>query len=257
MTIAHELGARNSAIIAKIMRQNGIKARSDREQALRFHCNSHYFDEIDTPEKAYWFGFLCADGYITRPHSLGISIHTNDREHLEQFRNDIAYDGHISNYTVNKGGYTNTPYSRILISDPHLTEALINHGCIKHKSLQLQFPTEEHVPKDLQWHFVRGYFDGDGSLTYLSHNQHKLSITSTQEMLTGILNLWGVSHLKLYRKPQHKERDINSYSLCVGGNQQVYRILQSLYQDATRYLLRKYQKYQDFLQFYSENCRAS
>ena len=43
----------SASTISKIMKQNNFKARTDREQALKYVCNEHYFDSIDTEEKAY------------------------------------------------------------------------------------------------------------------------------------------------------------------------------------------------------------
>ena len=50
--------------IHRVMKENGLKARTDREQALKYYCNENYFDVINTEEKAYWLGFMYADGFI-------------------------------------------------------------------------------------------------------------------------------------------------------------------------------------------------
>lgn len=44
-------------------------------------------------------------------------------------------------------------------------------GCVSNKSLILKFPTKEQVPENLTSHFLRGYFDGDGSV-FLSENSN-------------------------------------------------------------------------------------
>lgn len=51
---------------------------------------------------------------------------------------------------------------------------LISNGCVPKKSLILKFPEEDIVSKELQSHFIRGYFDGDGSLLH-SKTSKKIS----------------------------------------------------------------------------------
>ena len=50
--------------------------------------NIHYFDSIDTEEKAYWLGFLFADGAITQynhSYDIELSLKIDDKEHVEKF----------------------------------------------------------------------------------------------------------------------------------------------------------------------------
>ncbi|KKM89251.1 hypothetical protein LCGC14_1250550 [marine sediment metagenome] len=66
-------------------------------QQYHFHhpnLNGHYFQIIDTKEKAYWLGFLCADGYIskTRYGRLGIGLSVKDKIHLIKFCKAIGME---------------------------------------------------------------------------------------------------------------------------------------------------------------------
>ena len=47
-----------------------------------------------------------------------------------------------------------------------MKQSLINAGILEKKTTTLKFPTNQQVPVNLIWHFIRGYYDGDGSLTY-------------------------------------------------------------------------------------------
>lgn len=51
----------------------------------KIHFDEHVFDVIDTEEKAYWLGFLTADGYIySRDNTFGISLASIDKHHVEK-----------------------------------------------------------------------------------------------------------------------------------------------------------------------------
>ena len=78
---------------------------------------------------------------------------------------------------------------------------LIKQGCIPNKSLVLTFPNKHQVPENLINHFIRGYFDGDGSINYeirekysvrKKQNIKRLNVNAqfigTKEMLTVINN---------------------------------------------------------------------
>ena len=58
--------------------------------------NEHIFDTIDTEEKAYWLGFLFADGNVSkRDNCFEMSLAEKDKEHLEKFNNFINHSRNI------------------------------------------------------------------------------------------------------------------------------------------------------------------
>src|SRR5713226_4873483 len=77
-SIAKRYGTSYQVIQPVLVRQ-GIALRSKREANKKQKCNERYFQVIDTEEKAYWLGFLNADGCVTRGKKHGdsprISLH--------------------------------------------------------------------------------------------------------------------------------------------------------------------------------------
>ena len=253
-TIGKEYGWSPSTV-TRIYKENGGKARTDREQALKYTCNEHYFDEIDTAEKAYWLGFMYTDGFIQakRKYStikVGITITASDIHHLEKFKEAVEFTGPIHTYTPEKKEYSfsgTKPYCRILISSEGLAQGLINHGCITQKSDKLVYPGHDIVPEEFERDFVRGCIDGDGSIIFYSPEREGLrapkglSYTGTKSMCQGILHFLGKDEITLHQR--YKDRDVDNYQFNIGGNYQVLRMLNLLYKDATVYLDRKYERY--------------
>lgn len=249
--------------ICRVMKENGLKARTDREQALKYTCNEHYFDIIDTEEKAYWLGFMYADGFIQNKrkygnYKVGLSLTESDREHLEKLKNCLESNVEIKTY-IPKTKYNSKPYCKLLVTSNILAEGLIKHGCVTNKTELLTFP--DWLNEDLKIHFIRGYIDGDGSVCYwYGNNDNKfycgIRLVGTKEMIEGIQNFLG-THLKT--APRWKDRDVNNTQLNIGGNKQVLRLLDLLYGNANIYLDRKYEKYLEIKRLYNEfinNCRA-
>lgn len=117
------------------------------------------------------------------------------------------------------------------------------------ESLTLQYPT--CIPNHLQHHFLRGYFDGDGSINSkvrhwktTTNTNWAWSITSSSFFCTEAKRIIdSANDLKLYSRISNaKENDITT-TLSVGGNRQVYRILSWLYKDATIFLKRKHDEF--------------
>ena len=117
------------------------------------------FETIDTEEKAYWLGFLYADGSVSsKEHKIELGLAEQDLKQIEKFRDFIGI--------MNKISYRSTTKSyRYSFRSESCKEDLIKQGCVPKKSLILNFPTENQVPKNLIRHFIRGYFDGDGWFT--------------------------------------------------------------------------------------------
>lgn len=132
---------------------------------------------------------------------------------------------------------------------------LYDKGCVPNKSLILEFPNKDIVPDNLIYHFIRGYFDGDGCLSHSVGNRKRndrnenktypydkwfLKFVGTKSMMLGIANFMNMNN-KLYNQIKGK----NHYTLKCGGKQLVKDKMDILYNNATIYLDRKYDKYNE------------
>lgn len=125
----------------------------------KYQINNKYFDKIDSEEKAYWLGFIWADGCVyTRRNGResGLKITIKDKEHLEKFKNSIDFFGKI--YIKKGSGFKpDSLHYTISICDKNIYCSLIKLG----RNNGIGIPK---IPEKLKRHFLRGYFDGDGSV---------------------------------------------------------------------------------------------
>ena len=214
--------------------------------------NEDVFDIIDSEEKAYWLGFLYADGYVgTKDNRIGLSLALKDISHLEKFKSFLEWDGEISVIQDHQFGTKDCHnkagdiiYScRIVVQNQKLHNSLIRLGCVPNKSLVLTFPTEEQVPKKFIIPFIRGYFDGDGTLGLYPHSkknprlEESLIIVGTKPFLEGVQKHLGLGYLI-------QKRNCNQLTYRLGySTLKAFYVAQTLYEDATIYLDRKYNIY--------------
>ena len=197
--------------------------------------NEEIFEVIDTEEKAYWLGFLYADGYVEsgNRNAIELSLKSSDIEHLRKFSSFLGFDD-------NKHIFQDEVRCRFYFRNKKVKNRLISLGCVPQKSLILKFPSEEQVPRELIRHFIRGYVDGDGSLMLGKNHlgeyvKPRFNILGTENFLEGILDVTGWRKLKI----QHPS---NAYCIEWSGFY-VKDYLDFLYKDSTIYLDRKYNKY--------------
>lgn len=134
----------------------------------KYYYDDKFFYNIDNELKAYWLGFIMADGYIEKIKKnnkvsamrLEIGISSKDEEMLERFLLDIKSNAKIFNKKVKSHDV-----SLLRINNTNMCRDLERLGCVNNKSLILNFPTQ-YISKELVRHFIRGYFDGDGCVSY-------------------------------------------------------------------------------------------
>lgn len=231
--------------IYRMLKENCVM-RNDSEKSRKYSYNKDFFKVIDTEEKAYWLGFIYADGYIVNGikgknnDSLGITLSNKDKEHIEKFKKSIDSNHPIRIY---KSKYVSNS-ARIIIQDEELVADLIELGVLRNKSLILKFPTTDVVDKSLIYHFIRGYFDGDGSFKKKGQklNGYDFSVLGTIEFLTELRTYLGVDN---EIRKCNKNNDSNNYHLTFGGNQKVKQVANMLYGNANIYLDRKYKRYRE------------
>lgn len=243
--------------IRRHLNNSGIVLRSNRVNSRKYYINNKcYFDSIDTEEKAYLLGFIYADGYITKQKGgensdyylkrLGVSILAQDKEILELLKRELDTSYDIYDYETTEGYSKCTKYSRLLISDNYLVESLEKQGVLFNKTNILKPPTNINV--EYIRHFIRGYMDGDGSIV-MNHNRDRLefsvNIVGTDDILIWINRYFMEMDLVSKRGIRLEKRNENqTVSYCRwGGNLQVKKILDHIYEDSTCFLNRKHERY--------------
>lgn len=233
-----ELIGVSRSVIKRILLENNIDLRATTK---KYPSNDNIFEVIDTAEKAYWLGFIAADGcnYI-REHnaSLIINIHQKDREHLIKFKKFMNTTAVIQDYIAFEGFSNQTPMCKIVINSKKLSQDLSDKGIVPNKSLILEPPK---IPSKFYKPYILGYFDGDGSIGKSSqYNNYLFSIQGTKEVLNWINEVLN-TNMKLEQRVENPNK--NSYYIRCGGTNKPYKILKSLYDASEVYLDRKYEIY--------------
>ena len=237
--------------ISSYLEKIDIKKIKGNHYRKYFH-DEDFFEKIDSEEKAYWLGFMFADGYIVDNEkrygqdAFGLALAKDSIDSLEKFKKSIKATNPITWDTSKKGSQ---PQGRLLMRSQKTVNDLIDKGCVKQKSLILQPP--KNIPDDLIRHFIRGFFDGDGSLIRYERTKnsiaYSINITSTYEMVKWIKQVFQIGQIF-----PEKRREQTWY-FTVGGNQQVIKLYHYLYDEATIWMDRKYNRFQELLNKYSEN----
>ena len=232
------LSSRQIAKKLNIGKSNVQRILSNRQELhIDDSFQERFFQNIDTEEKAYWLGFLYADGCIT-DRSIRVELTLTDLKHLEKFRDTVKY--YKAKFYYRSDGIQSVLYainSKVMIRD------LERLGCTSRKSLTIRFPSESFVPCTLIHHFMRGYFDGNGCINVAVRTRSSVSITSNIEFLDGyqtVLNE-GIHKTTTVKIQETHSKGIGV--LMLGGNQQVLKVYDFLYEDATIFLDRKREKF--------------
>lgn len=197
---------------------------------------NNLFSAVDNYETAYWLGFLYADGSIrggTR-NEICLELKEEDYETIKQFHKFCNNNNTIREHIIERDGKSFKSYVSSF-SDAQVKANLIKLGCVPKKSLILQCPTEEQVPKEFFNDFLRGYFDGDGYGRFdLINHKYDIVILGTQEFLTGV-----VKRADLNNVADIKATATKVFKLVIYGKQDVYNFLQMLYDNDHPALMRK------------------
>lgn len=231
--------------VLNCLKQHNITRRSTSSYNTKYITNYNFFNKIDNEASAYFLGLLYADGnvYINKKHSYVVSIQLqeSDKIILKILRDYLCKDL-VLKKVIDKR--TNNLHFLLKINSKELCNKLINLGCIPNKSLKLKFPK---IEEQYIVHFIRGYFDGDGSIytkkpSKTGHIDYSWQITSTFNFCNYVKKYLLKLGINSSMRVACKSNSI-THTLSVGGNNQVLKLLDWMYNDSNIYLDRKYNKY--------------
>lgn len=222
--------------IRTLLKNNGVKSKSSK----KYYYNDNIFENIDTEEKAYWLGFLYADGYVRvrkdNSSELRLKLSIVDKQHLIKFKEFISIDVNIP---IVYNEYKNSKSYKISINSNKLVNDLINLGCVNRKSKIIKFPN--FLSQDLISHFIRGYFDGDGSISYSDKQIGLNFVSGSQDFLKEI-----ATKLALFTgcKTANLVGSAESYKyIQFSSKDDLYKLYDYFYNNSTIYMDRKKEKY--------------
>lgn len=208
----------------------------------KYPIKEDFFDDIDSEAKAYFLGFLYADGYNnTDRYSVALSLQDKDRQILEKL-NSLIQPTKPLQFVITKA-ISNSNQYRLVIANKRISQRIAELGCPKAKTFNIEFPS--FMPRTLISHFVRGYFDGDGSI-----GKTNCCIVATHSFCLSLTEIFKRElEITPYLRTRHPERNHNIRMLEISGGRQLRRFLKWLYKDATIYMQRKYEKFKQHIEY--------
>ena len=187
--------------------------------------------------------------------TIAMSLEEKDKNILEQIRNEIGSERPLEflDYSNKHDfGYTYKNQYRLLLFSSHMCKTLESIGMVPNKSLIAEFPM---LIDELNRHFIRGLFDGDGSVCRTQYKnrqsyQHTLTITSTLmicEKLVDIIEKALDINCHIYDASNHNGI---TKVFNISGKNQIKKFMDWIYDDADLKLQRKYDRYIQY--FYSD-----
>lgn len=205
--------------------------------------NERYFEKINTENQAYFLGLMITDGNIfdnykskTHPPNINWTIQENDSYILEILKKDLNLNKKLSK--DGRGCIQLCVFSHLMKTD------LEQYGVIPKKTFETTFP--KNLSYHLYPHLIRGILDGDGSVSFYSRPNRKTHVKAVRfcsanpvflnDLLMCLSKNINTQKLNLY---QEKE---SLWSCAFRSKNDLEKIIDYLYRDATIYLTRKKEK---------------
>lgn len=233
--IMSEYSIKSSKTIYDIVKRNGVKKIGNK----KYQVDDGYFSNIDTEEKAYWLGFLYADGYVRmkngRSGQLKLKLSSKDREHILLFNKCLSSNYPIKDYisTIKyKDGVSKSNVSEVSIYNTKLVKDLIKNGCFSNKTFLIRLP---NIDKSMYRHFIRGYFDGDGCISFSKKGHFSIKIISNREFISDISDyLISIGIERINIRDNGRVRN-----LMIENKQDCLRFRKIIYDDSVIFIKRK------------------
>lgn len=249
--VAKELNCTKEGVRA-VMKRNMIHIKP----LVKHSCDENFFDiKNECESQFYWAGFIAADGCLIHKKSkslgsfqLQISLAEKDTNHLEKFKNDIGSTAKVAKYLVKNSKrnseWNDTTKCHLGITSKKIFDDLSRFNITPAKTKTYDMP-EWLIQHKMVNHFMRGYFDGDGSFYKLTKKNR-----ITPQLYFSIRG--NLSFLDKYRQILNNNCDnIESFGtirvnsgiglLEYGGNNICKRLVNYLYNNSNIYLNRKHE----------------
>jgi len=208
---------------------------------------------------AYMLGFIAADGCLYKyttginTYRLSIGLHSKDQHILKSFNDMIGSNRPlVISEPKQTGKYISGEQSTLLVNSVQIAQDLMRLHVHPRKSWTAEWPTD--YPEEFLHHYVRGFFDGDGSIHLIKHPSQKskyigVNFCGPEQYLLGLKEALEpvIGKPYGYMRPV-KVKGGTYYQLVYSGAATVKKMMDWMYEGSTpeTRLKRKYSIYKDF-----------
>lgn len=232
----------NAITIRRALQRHGYTLRNENYNRI-YNLDSECFDCIDSPNKAWAIGFIASDGHISKNMNLIFSQNISQKDGLEHLRKICKTNIPIK--------IKNKSYVHISICCKHICQTLLSMGLTHNKSQYYDFDKlVSCIPQEFINDFLRGLFDGDGSICYYKYpyfKKHSVHVGFTH-------TLPAIKYWEKYFNTSTKLTKENDfvYTWKTSNRFLAEKIYHTLYDGAECYLSCKKNKFEEFLQIFHE-----
>lgn len=231
--------------IKSLLQKNNITIRSRNEQnkyspqnQRKYFINDNYLDNIDCEDKAYFLGFLAADGTIQSDGSIKIALSSIDKELLIKFQKVLETNYPIRD-SITKDGFN---ISTFVFRSNNIREQLTKYNIVKNKTYTYTFPN--NLEQKYISSFIKGYWDGDGTIC-LSGGYPRTSLCSykrdfLEEVVNKLESIYEIPRVNVYKK---KDSNTWYFQYSKISSEKLYRLFYS--KPSYLFLERKYLKFKE------------
>ena len=244
------LGVANVKYVKDILNKYNIPIRNHHEAAILSNKNREsdkdktYFSR-ENSNMAWMLGFLASDGYISKKdNEIGIGLARKDHDILEIIRNELKLQTPVKDY-VNNLGYD---CSKLTWSCAEHKRDLAKYSIVPAKTFILEPPLNLNPKYYID--YIRGYFDGDGSVSILQEHALRWQVCSATKpiiefVINTLYNQYNIPKVNIQMQVRHNPLYYCQYS--TNATKQIYKIL---YTPNSLYLPRKYKHFTEIINSY-------
>ena len=236
-------------IVRRVLLENKIHIRSRGEAAIvsniqrrQFNVDDNYFS-TENSNMAYLLGFLASDGTVDKKNNrIKIGLSSIDKKFLMELKEELKYEGDILDYITSNG----FSVSELTFTSQQIKNDLARYNIVPNKTFTFKFP--KNLNKKYWIDFIRGYFDGDGSVSTAGENAIKWQICSaTKDVLETIVDFFYEEyHIKKVSilEQSRKNNTLYYFQYSTNATKEIFSIL---YKKNSLKLPRKYLKFKELV----------
>lgn len=239
----------NQRIVRKVLINNNIHIRSLAEanransiNVRKYGVNDDYFDN-ESSNMAYILGFLAADGTVAKNgNRIKIGLSSVDRKFLELIKEELGAESNILDYETSNG-YMVSEFS---FTSQKIKQKLTEYNIVPGKTETFTFPI--NLSKKYWIDFIRGYFDGDGSVGTAGPSAIRWQICSHRPQVLETIVEFLFEEYGVPKVSVQKNEHGNSFLYTIQySNNSTRKIFQIIYTPNSLYLPRKFEKFKSII----------